>query len=245
MKKTREAKKAKKGLLMNKRCFLFRIRSIKIVVLLMFLLLMNSGRADVNGDLGNFFSHLGYDGNVTRGHAYQGQEAGYYSGGSLFLRDQVRDVQIMHVDLPSYRAGCGGIDLFVGGFSFVDSDSINNFFQQIMNNAKGYAFQLAMETATPEIAHVIQYIQDVAQKMNNSNISSCEMAEDLVGGLWPRVRATQQHICQDIGSQTGAFRDWSFARQGCGVGTDFDDQIKKAKNDSHYSQSVVDHKNLV
>ncbi len=41
--------------------------------------------------------------------AYQSQEAGY-SGGSLFARDSVRDVQIVQIDLPSFRSGCGDID---------------------------------------------------------------------------------------------------------------------------------------
>jgi len=201
--------------------------------------------ADVSGDLGTFFTNLGYQGNVSNSHAYQGQEAGYYSGGSLFLRNQSRNIQILHVDLPSFRAGCGGIDLFAGGFSFVNSDQLTQFFQQIMTSATGYTFQLALETAEPELAHTLQYIQNLAANMNNSNLNSCEMAEDLVGGTWPQTRASQQQVCQDVGMQHNIFSDWAAARQGCGSGNDFNSTMKTAASDPSYQNRVVVNKNLI
>ena len=51
--------------------------------------------AGVAGDLGSFFTSLGYEGNITPGTAYEGQAAGYYSGGSVFLRDRVRNIQLI------------------------------------------------------------------------------------------------------------------------------------------------------
>ncbi len=72
--------------------------------------------ASVNSDLNNFYSSLGYEGNSTQGHAYEGEEAGYYSGGGLFLRNQVRSLQLVQITLPSFSAGCGGIDLFLGSY---------------------------------------------------------------------------------------------------------------------------------
>ena len=44
---------------------------------------------------------------------------GSNTGGSVFTRTPIRDVQLVQVELPSYRAGCGGIDLYSGGFSFL------------------------------------------------------------------------------------------------------------------------------
>ncbi|EEG5674887.1 conjugal transfer protein TraH, partial [Salmonella enterica] len=43
-------------------------------------------QADVNGDLNGFFGSLGYSGNVSQAQAWQGQAAGYFSGGSVYLR---------------------------------------------------------------------------------------------------------------------------------------------------------------
>ena len=82
--------------------------------------------ASVNSDLNNFFNDLGFSDNTTAPNAYSGQEAGYYSGGGLFARDSVRDVQIAQVQLPSFRSGCGGIDLLPGDFhlSILSNSSI-------------------------------------------------------------------------------------------------------------------------
>lgn len=201
--------------------------------------------ANVSGDMGHFFSSLGYDGNVTKAHAYQGQAAGYYSSGSVYLRNQSQNLQLLHIDTPSFQAGCGGIDLIGGGFSFVNSKEMVQFMKNVMNSAKGYALNLALETVTPEIAHAMQYIQSIAQKINNNNLNSCDLAEDLVGGVWPHVRASQQQICQDIGTQNNDFSDWAAARQGCRDSGNYNKETDKAnKSDQYKDQSIVN-KNIV
>lgn len=202
--------------------------------------------AGVNDDLNNYFNNLGFSSNVTSPHAYHGQQAGLYTGGSLFARTPVRNVQLVQIELPSYRAGCGGIDLYTGGFSFVKYDDLVKLMQNIMNNSAGYAFTLAMETATPELANVMKYINDKAAEINRANINSCETAEALVGGAWPRTRATQQQICRDIGgSKGGLFDDWAQARQKCGVGNEFNSTMNKARNDARYKNMVFDSGNVV
>jgi conjugative transfer pilus assembly protein TraH len=202
--------------------------------------------ADVSGDLDQYFKGMGFSSNVTSPQAYHGQQAGYYTGGSLFARTPVRDVQLMEVELPGYRAGCGGIDLFTGGFSYVKYDEMVKLMRNILNNSAGYAFTLAMETATPELANVMKFIQDQAAKINRANINSCETAEALVGGAWSRTRATQQQICRDIGgNQNGLFDDWAQARQQCGTGNQFDSTMDKARQDPRYKHSVFDSGNVV
>ena len=182
------------------------------------LLISQIATASVNSDLSSYFDDLGFQSNVTNPSAYNGQTAGYYSGGGVFTRDAVRDVQIAQIDLPSYRAGCGGIDMFTGGFSFVNSDQLVSVSKNIMNNAVGYAFNLAMETATPEIANTMKYIQDVANKVNQASMNSCETAAGLVGSVWPRTQQAQKDVCASIGTGQGIFDDWASARQGCGAG---------------------------
>lgn len=53
---------------------------------------------------------------MTGSHAYQTQAAGYAALGSVYARNQVRTIRLAHVDVPGMRSGCGGIDLFAGGF---------------------------------------------------------------------------------------------------------------------------------
>ncbi len=203
--------------------------------------------ADVNSDLNTFFDNLGVATNTTASHAYQGQQAGYYSGGSIFSRNAVRSTQLVQVDLPSFRAGCGGIDLFAGGFSYINNDQLVALMRNIMNNAKGYGMLLALEEVTPQIGNINKYLTDLANKVNSMNINSCETAESLVGGLWPRTRASQQQVCQDIGSNTGIFPDWAQARQGCtsdDLTYNFDSTMRSGASNSQYKNLVLDNGNI-
>lgn len=217
------------------------------IIFLVMLLFPISLYADVNSDLNSFFDGLGVTTNTTAPHAYQGQQAGYYSGGSIFSRNTVRSVQLVQVDLPSFRAGCGGIDLFAGGFSFINNDQLIALMRNIMNNAKGYGMLLALEEVTPQIGNINKFLTDIANKVNSMNINSCETAESLVGGLWPRTQMAQQQVCRDIGSSTGIFNDWAKARQGCtsdDANYNFDSTMRAGASDPQYKNLVLDNGNI-
>lgn len=199
-----------------------------LVILTTTILLTEFSHAGVSQDLNSFFDKLGFDNNISAPQAYKGQEAGYYTGGSIYARAPVREVQIMQVELPSYRSGCGGIDLFAGGFSFINSDQLITLFKNVLNNAKGYAFTLALETATPQLANVIKYLQEQAAKINAMNVNSCETAAGLVGSLWPRTQESQRRVCADIGSG-GVFSDYAAAKQGCGAEGKLSETLDKGR----------------
>jgi conjugative transfer pilus assembly protein TraH len=192
------------------------LQRLTVLAILSLSLCSLSASAGINEDLSHYFNALGFSSNITAPHAYQGQTAGFYTGGSLFARNSVRSVQIAEVDLPSFRSGCSGIDLFTGGFSFINSKELVNSMKNILNNTAGYAFNLALESATPEMANAMKYMNTLAADVNRLNINSCEMAAGLVGSLWPRTHEAQRQICQDIGSTQGIFTDYAAARQGCG-----------------------------
>ena len=185
---------------------------------------------DISSDLNSFFNSIGQQAISKNNEVTNDQSAGFYTGGEFFPHSEAHAPQIMKVNTPGLSSGCGGIDLFKGGFSFIKADQFVQFAKSIMSSAGGYALNLALETAVPEIAHDLQYMQRVAQSANNSNLGSCEMGEDLVGGVWPKVRASQQQICEDIGLQNNKFADWSAARLGCsGSGADYDENLKAAE----------------
>ncbi len=189
------------------------LRALLTLCLLAPLTLAN---AQVSSDLDSFWQGLGYASDTTGPHVFQSQAAGYYSAGSLFLRSKSRDLQIAQIDLPSLKAGCGGISLFGGGASFINSGQLTQFAKNILSDSIPYGFQLAMETYAPQISNVMTKLQYWAQQMNQNNLTSCEAAQDLVGGLWPKHTAAQRQACQDLGVQSNAFSDWASARQGCG-----------------------------
>jgi hypothetical protein len=60
------------------------------------------------------FQTLGMANNITEGGGYQDQTGGFYTGGHVFARSKVNNADLYSLQPPHYRAGCGGIDLFLG-----------------------------------------------------------------------------------------------------------------------------------
>lgn len=174
--------------------------------------------ADVNNDMNNFFNRLGFASNTSQPQVWQGQAAGYASGGSLYARTQVKQIQLISMTLPDINAGCGGIDAYLGAFSFINGEQLQRFAKQIMSNAAGYFFDLALQTTVPEIKQAKDFLQKMASDINSMNLSSCQAAQGIVGGLFPRTQVSQQKVCQDIAGESNIFADWAASRQGCTVG---------------------------
>jgi conjugative transfer pilus assembly protein TraH len=210
------------------------------------LVLLNSSVwAGVDAELTHFFDNLGFSSNVTGSHAYNTQAAGYAAMGSVYARNQTRTLQLAHVDEPGFRSGCGGIDLFAGGFSFITEAQVVKFMQSILTNGGGYALNLALETELPEIAHSMQFMHKLANEINATNFSSCQAGEAMTAAVWPKNRAAHQQLCQDIGSHTNVFSDWAKARQGCTTGGDIEKELDKAKNNPEYKDRVLVSTNVV
>lgn len=174
--------------------------------------------ANVGGELNDFFDDMGAAANVTGPVAYQGQQAGYYSGGNIWTRFPQKNVDPVNLQLPSIKAGCGGIDVFSGSFSFINTDEIVAMLKATANNALGFAFQLAIKSISPQIAATIEEMAQKAQQMNQFNMNSCEVAQNLVGGLWGKSDRMSSEICKSVGNSQGLFSDWAKSRHECGTG---------------------------
>ena len=194
-------------------------------------------------EINRYFNSLNMVSNVTGASAYQGQRAGFYTGGNLYARSSIQNLQFVRFSFPKVEAGCGGIDLTFGGFSHVKGKEIVDFSKNVMNNSQGFAFLLAIEQATPLLGNVGTKVGNVATWFNQGNVNTCQISESAVSGLWPRTRQAQQHACQSIGQSKNIFSDWAEARQGCGKGNsnyNYDRVIDENSN----NEAVIDNTNL-
>lgn len=173
--------------------------------------------ASMQDNLEKAFQTLGLAHNVTEGGGYQDQTGGFYTGGRVFARSKVNNADLLSLQLPHYRAGCGGIDLFMGGFSYINAQQFIALLRNIGSNASGYAFNLALATVTPQIKSVLDDLLAKVQKMTNQNINSCEAAATLVGGVWPQSDASSQLLCNAMSKDLGIATDWAQGRQKCGA----------------------------
>jgi conjugative transfer pilus assembly protein TraH len=185
-------------------------------ILICLLLLSSSLKAGMQDNLEKAFGALGMSNNVTNGGGYQDQTGGFYTGGSVFARGRVNNSELFSLQMPHYRAGCGGIDLFMGGFSYINTAAFTQLLRNIGSNAGGYAFNLALATVTPQIKSVLDELSAKVQQMTNQNINSCEAAATLVGGVWPQSDASSQLLCNAMNKELGIASDWAQSHQKCG-----------------------------
>lgn len=143
--------------------------------------------ADVNSEINRFWNNLGTTSIFTGPTAFQGQAAGYYTGGSLRARSGSRVAQ------P------GGIDIFSGSLSIISMDELTQLSSVIVRNAIGFAFNLALETLSPVLAETMKDLRAKMQAINQANINSCEAAEALVMGAWPQTQRASQAVCARLG----------------------------------------------
>ena len=196
-------------------CRLLRSATIAAILFATALFASSPAKADVLSEMNRFWQGAAV--NMTGPTAFDGQASGHWTLGNLYLRAPVRSEQVATVSLPSFRAGCGGIDAFAGAFSFIDSDQLIAFGRAVAQNAAGFAFELALETISPVIAETMAKLRALAQWVNGQNLNSCETAQALVGALWSKNDRASSAICAAIGTSQGIFSDYAAAKHGCGA----------------------------
>ena len=112
---------------------------------------------------------------------FSGQQRGYYSGGSFSARWPSTAEYPLTVEAPRIKSGCGGIDLFMGGFSFMNTDYLVNKLQAILTNAPAVAFDLALKTLCEQCSNTIKNFEALADHLNSMQIDECAAAKELVG----------------------------------------------------------------
>lgn len=212
------------------------------MIKILLLLCCSQSYAGIGKDLDSFFNSWGTV--TTAPGVYHDQSGGYYNGGGISIRNRAKNTQIATMQLPDFKAGCGGIDMFTGGFSYISSAELVNALKSIGSSAISYGFMLAMKTFAPSVQAVMTELQDIASKINQANINSCETAATLLGGVWPKSDLTSRHICTSIGSSSGIFKDWAAARQGCGAGSDRSGVMARRGTVEGYKNILTDEFNI-
>jgi len=131
--------------------------------------------------LNDAFSRFGSTAMINDPNIAQTSSAYLFTGGSFKMRSSTNTYQLASLQLPSMSAGCGGIDLFAGAFSFLNIDGLIEMAKNIGSAALGTAFQIALSSLAPQLYEVINQLQDWANKLNQFNIDSCEAGARLAG----------------------------------------------------------------
>jgi len=175
--------------------------SLSVFILILFIV---SVVTPSSGSMGTFLDQVTSQVGNLAPHAYQGQERGYYMGGTMSVRLPNETIQPFSFTPPKVTAGCGGIDIVSGGFSYLGFQYLVDKLQSIMSAAPAFAFQIALGALCPDCKNVLDSLEAIADMINGLNINSCN-ASKAIGGY---VGAEVGRVAADslgIGSSTSYF----------------------------------------
>jgi len=106
---------------------------------------------------------------------YRGSERSYGMAGSFSHRWNNGSDYVAGITPPKWNIGCGGIDLFMGGFHFMEFEYLVERFQQIMGPAaEAYAFDIALTTLSETFGSSVKSFTSIIDKLNQLQYSDCE-----------------------------------------------------------------------
>lgn len=157
----------------------------------------------------DFYNAAGAGSNVTTPQAVNTQNATGFAGGGVSWRVPAKNISPIQITPPSIKAGCGGIDAYLGSYSFVNKTQFVNALRNFGQAATGYFFELALRSMAPEIAVTLDAINDVAMKINSLSANSCQAARWAVGTASEKVmgegREASAGYVQAVGSAVDYF----------------------------------------
>jgi len=101
----------------------------------------------------------------------------------VVARNRIMNESLWHLVPPSVKAGCGGIDLFGGSFSFISMEQFQNLLRAIASNAAGYAFEIALQTMCKDCMEVMETLQKKLLALNQGFANSCQLAKGIVNDV--------------------------------------------------------------
>lgn len=170
---------------------------------------------DLNAEVNDMFNQLGAIGNYTAPGAFRGQAFNTYAGGSLMMRSPNKTYQLVAIQFPSAKAGCGGIDVFGGAFSHISAEEFKSILRNITSALPGIAFQLALEAVSPLFGGLTKWAKGLETWINNARINSCETAKAIVSTVAESVGYSSQETCADLAIEMGMESDRDAARRRC------------------------------
>ena len=110
---------------------------------------------------------------------------GAYGGtlGGVSMRSPIRNWKMMSLTPPRFEAGCGGIDLHFGSFSFMSTDNIKDLMRTIISNSTGYAVELALRSICDSCTDTMRGFRDLSAGINFDNMNTCQMSEEAVNWI--------------------------------------------------------------
>lgn len=193
-----------------------RVRLVRTLVIGMLVapgaLLLAPRSAEAGGGLQSVIQNMFADSASGSPSAFSTQDRFGYSAGYLAVRAPIQNFNLLTFAPPNLSGGCGGINLFLGSFSFINAQEFTQLITDIGQNAPSYAFVMAIGLMCPTCMSKLAMLQNAMEKMNSLLKNSCQLAQGLVSylpGMNPNAgntAASQESMWQSVtGTVSSAF----------------------------------------
>ena len=148
-----------------------------IASVLMVCMVATPALADMSDYMKNFLGQLGN----LEPKAYHMQQRGYFVGGTMHVPPAGITIQPFSITLPNIKNNsCGGIDVTMGGFSYLNFDYLVQKLQGIIQAAPALAFQIAIKVLSEQLGDSADWLETVTNAINGLNFNSCTAMNGIV-----------------------------------------------------------------
>lgn len=107
---------------------------------------------------------------------YQTQTRGIYTLGSqtIKFREVGGAITPFHLDPPRFNVGCGGIDIAMGGFSYLNPEFIIEKLKAISAAAPAFVYQMAISALCKDCQNIMNELEKFANMINGMNFDTCD-----------------------------------------------------------------------
>jgi len=191
----------------NNRPFMRRALAIVMMVLM-----AAPGGAQTPADI--MFQH-------TQATSGQASNQNWMTGGGYEVRIPQKTYQLFSGEPPSFSAGCAGISLHLGSFSFISIDAFKDMLRKIAQAAPGYFLHLAIQTMCTPCSNLLTWLQNLMADLNSAQMNSCQIGKKVASTLFTSIfdektasremQATSAYQRAVTDSYTGDASDWAQA----------------------------------
>lgn len=144
---------------------------------------------------------------------FEGQKRNYVSPGQASLRYGLRNNEYLATFTPPrFRAGCGGIDAFGGGFAMMNFDYLVDKFKRIISAAPAFAFQYALSQVSEDTKNIVNSLEAASNLLNQIQLDECKASKAIATFSVDALKGEEDGFSKMVSEMdiaTGASEAWN------------------------------------
>lgn len=130
-------------------------------------------------------------------------------GGSMTLRAMGRGVNVVQFAAPKIDAGCGGIDIFFGSFSWISGDQFEQLLRSLASAAMGYAVKAAIQSMCDPCSAILSELETAIRELNALAKNTCAIANAMFSEQgFDKLAERASNIGRNLGNAAQMTSDW-------------------------------------